>query len=446
VTPTTLLILATAAAVLVTSYLSALQLALLQASRSALERKLDEIGRLERRKWILEQLDRAGHAVALFRTTGRVVCFTLILLCYTGVGQEATITLGELGFSMGTSVLVLWFFTSVVSSAIARYAAHGLIAASVPFIRLAMILTAPLLAVVDVVDEAVRRLSGADDDDADEVEEDLLLTIEDSQKEGELDPLSAQMLENVVEFRSTTVSSVMTPRTNVIGLEYTDDLDQIRAFLAEAGHSRIPVFDESLDRIIGVLYVKDLVRYLGTDVHDFQLRPLLRDPIRVPESKPVRELLLDFQRSEVHMAIVIDEYGGTAGLATIEDVLEEIVGEINDEHDADADAEPELVPMGEGAWQVPGRYRVDELNAHLELGLPEEDDYDTVAGFLLARFGHIPQVGERIDEAGWRLEVTAATSTQVTMVKVTAPPGWVEAARAASGASPAPIAEPTQPT
>ncbi len=408
-------------ALIVTSYLSALNLALASASRSAVERRLEERGDLPRRRWILEHMEDAAHAIALFRTFGRVCCFTLVLLCYTGYGTTTQITLRPLALSMVTSVLLVWFFTSVISAAMARHLGHGLITISVSFIRVASILAAPFLGVVGFVDEAVRRLAGVEDSESAEVDEDLLLTIEDSKKDGELDPLSARILENVVEFRSTSVSSVMTPRTNVTGLAYTDDLDRIRAFLAEAGHSRIPVFEESLDQILGVLYVKDLVRYLGTDAPEFALRPLLREPIRVPETKPVRELLLDFQRSEVHMAIVVDEYGGTAGLATIEDVLEEIVGEINDEHDADAEATPELIPAGDARWQMSGRYRVDDLNAHLDVGLPEDDDYDTVAGFLLKRFGRIPKPGETTAEAGWSFEVAAANATQILMVRLTAP-------------------------
>jgi putative hemolysin len=414
------IVLVLALCLVLTSYLSALNLALANASPSALERALEERGR-KRPTWLLAELEDAAHAVALFRTCGRVLCFTLILIAYTGFGETAEITLGALGLSMVTSVLLVWFFTSVIAAATARYLALGLIAVSIPFIRVAALLASPFLAVVAFVDEAVRRLAGVDENNIDEVDEDLLLTIEDSKKEGELDPLSARILENVVEFRSTAVSSVMTPRTNIIGLPYTDDLDAIRNFLAEAGHSRVPVFEESLDQILGVLYVKDLIRYLGTGAPEFRLRPLLREPIRVPETKPVRELLLDFQRSEVHMAIVVDEYGGTAGLATIEDVLEEIVGEINDEHDVDAEETPELAPVGEGIWEMPGRYRVDDLNAHLEVGLPEEDDYDTVAGFLLKRFGRIPALGETWSEAGWQFDVASATRTQILVVRLTAP-------------------------
>ncbi|MFO0828847.1 MAG: hemolysin family protein [Phycisphaerales bacterium] len=415
------LLLALFAALFVTCYLSALNLSLVAASRSGLERRLAESGLLPSRGWVLDRMEESAHAIALFRTVGRVTCFALVLVAFAGFGDRARLTAGTLGATIAASVLLVWFFTSALAAAIARHVPNGLIEASVPLIRVACVLVWPLLAMVDVMDEAVRRLAGVEPKSVGEADEDLLLTIEDSRKEGELDPLSARILENVVDFRSTTVSSIMTPRTDVIGLEYTDDLDRVRAFLAEAGHSRIPVFEESLDRILGVLYVKDLVRYLGTETTGFRLQPLLREPIRVPETKPVRELLLDFQHSEVHMAIVVDEYGGTSGLATIEDVLEEIVGEINDEHDADADEVPELKPVGEGRWEIPGRYRVDDLNAALEIGLPDEDDYDTIAGYLLKRLGRIPRVGEAIDADGWKLEVVAATAAQIVGVRVIAP-------------------------
>jgi CBS domain containing-hemolysin-like protein len=423
------LLLALVVALAATSYLAALHLALVSASRTALERRLEDAGTLSRRAWVLDRLDDSAHAVSLFRTTGRVACFSIILVLIAGFGEEARITWSTLGVTIVVSVLLVWFCSGAISTAVARHLSHGLVEASIPVVRVALVLAAPFLAVVALVDEAVRRLAGADGA-ATEAEDELLLSIEDSKNEGDLDPLSASILENVVEFRSTEVSSVMTPRTNIIGLQHTDDLARIRSFLADAGHSRIPVYDGSLDHIVGILLVKDLVRYVGTEAIEFRLRPLLRQPIRVPETKPVRDLLLDFQRSELHMAIVIDEYGGTAGLATIEDVLEEIVGEINDEHDVSEETAPELKPLGEGRWEVPGRYRVVDLNAALELAIPDGADYDTVAGYLLKRFGRIPRVGDRIDDEGWTFEVSAATPSQILAVTAVAPG---EGARASGG-------------
>ena len=190
------------------------------------------------------------------------------------------------------------------------------------------------------------------------------------------------MIENIVEFRSTDVGEVMTPRTDIEGIELTDDLEAIREFIVRVGHSRIPIYAENLDHIRGVLYVKDLIPFLGRDCDGFHLEPLLRQPLRVPETKPLRDLLSEFKRSEVHMAIVIDEYGGTAGLVTIEDVLEEIVGEIHDEHEPDDVDEPTLDVVDDTHAEVDGRFHIDDLNERLGLTLPENEDYDTIAGFL----------------------------------------------------------------
>jgi CBS domain containing-hemolysin-like protein len=210
----------------------------------------------------------------------------------------------------------------------------------------------------------------------------------------------------------------MTPRTDIDGLEYTDDLSEIRRLIGEVGHSRIPVFEEDLDHIVGILYSKDLVRWLGEIDPDFTLRPLLRRPIVVPETKQVADLLADFQRSEVHMAMVVDEYGGTAGLVTIEDVLEEIVGEIVDEHEPDDEEQPGLRSVAEGVYEVDGNFHIDDLNESLEMQLPEEEEYDTVGGWLMACIGHVPETGESYIENGHRFTAAATTPTQVERIMI----------------------------
>jgi CBS domain containing-hemolysin-like protein len=267
------------------------------------------------------------------------------------------------------------------------------------------------------MDEAVRRLSGANLRQRD-AEEELLRSIEESQRKGELDKAAAEMLENVVEFVDTDVSSVMTPRIDIDGIEYTDDLALIRVFIEEAGHSRIPVYRENLDEIDGILYVKDLIRYLGEDAANFELRPLLRETIRVPETKHVGDLLRDFQTAEIHMAIVIDEYGGTSGLITIEDVLEEIVGEIHDEHEPDDEEEATCSLTGEDTWEADGRFPLHDLEDHLEIDLPEELEPETVAGLVLEHFGRVPDPEEHFDAYGYRFSVLEASDIRVDRVQL----------------------------
>ena len=229
--------------------------------------------------------------------------------------------------------------------------------------------------------------------------------------------LFRSILENVVEFGDTTVGAVMTPRPAIEGIEYTDDLAAIRDFARRSGHSRIPVFRGSLDQVEGILYVKDLVPLLGTAAEAFRLRPFLRAPMRVPESKPLREQLRDFQQSKVHFAVVVDEFGGTAGIVTIEDVIEELVGEIRDEHEPLGDAAPAVRPLGEGVFDAHGRVSIADLNGAIGTEIPEDAGYETVAGFVLERFGSIPRAGDSFVSHGLRFEVLEASPTTVLRVR-----------------------------
>jgi CBS domain containing-hemolysin-like protein len=400
---------------LLTTLLSAINLALVQVSDSALERRLERSGRLASGAWIFGRKEQVDHAVAFLRTMGRIGFFALVLM--EVIGENGTMAWRSVLGSFAVAALLIWFFTSVVSSAVARYAAAGLLSGTLPVLRLLDLTLRPLTKPAEIVDEAVKRLVGANLVE-DEAEEDLLRSIEDTERQGGIDATSAQMMENVVEFSDTLVGSIMTPRTAIEGIEYTDDLAAISGFMHEDGHSRVPVYEESLDHVVGVLYVKDLVRWVGAAAGDFKLRPLLREPIRVPESKRVSELLRDFQRGKVHMAIVVDEYGGTAGLVTIEDVLEEIVGEIRDEHDAPEASEPGFREVSVGVLEADGRCPVADLNARLEVQLPEDEGYDTIAGFVLSRLGRVPEVGAVVEGGGARVRVLAASPTAIVRVSV----------------------------
>ncbi|MBT8487013.1 MAG: HlyC/CorC family transporter [Phycisphaerales bacterium] len=406
-----------AVVVVLATYVSALVLSLMQVRRAAVERRL--ANREAAAAWLFDHASSIQLAVSLLRTILRLAVFALVLIEIAGVGESANLTYESLAIAGVVTVLVLWVATTVLASALARHAGAGLVAGALPLLRLVDLVCLPLTKALSFVDEAVRRLTGANLREADEAaEEELLRSIDETQREGGLDERSAEMLENVVEFSTTDVDEVMTPRTDIDGIELTDDLAAIRTFIVKVGHSRIPVYQDDLDHIVGVLYVKDLVPYLGEDASDFKLEPLLRQPIVVPETKQVRELLGEFQRSEVHMAIVIDEYGGTAGLVTIEDVLEEIVGEIHDEHDPDDEEPPALIRLDETRLEVDGRFHIDDLNTELGLALPEDGEFDTVAGFVLASLGRVPEVGDSFELGSARFTTLAATPTHVQRVGI----------------------------
>jgi putative hemolysin len=182
------------------------------------------------------------------------------------------------------------------------------------------------------------------------------------------------------------------------------------------GHSRIPVYDESIDRIVGILYDKDLLRYIRENEVNVSLRDVAREAIFVPESKRADDLLREFQRKKVHMAIVVDEYGGTAGLVTIEDLLEEIVGEIQDEYDTE---EPLFIVVNENEMIVDAMMRIEEVNEEMGIELPEDNGIETLGGFIFERLGELPEVGDVVELDHLRLEVVEIEGKRIKKVRVT---------------------------
>ncbi len=393
------------------TYLSTLNLAMQHMSRSGLERRLEHRRKVGAADWLYDRLDAAALATALLRTFSRMAVFILTLAALINLQSEAVVRWWDLILAGVIAAVLVWVTTVVVAQALSRYLGSAIIAESLPVIRCITFALTPATRAGAIVDHAMRKLAGPRD--RDDAEAELLESIEDSHREGALDMVSAEILENVVEFTNTEVSQVMTPRLEIEGIEFTDDLAIIRRFISTAGHSRIPVYRQNLDNIVGILYLKDLIRYLGEDGTEFRLQPLLRTPIVVPETKPVRTMLADFQRSEVHLAIVVDEFGATAGLVTIEDVLEQIVGDIRDEHESHHEYEHELKTLEDGRSEVDGRFRVHELNAQLGLDLPEQGDYDTIAGLVIAHLGHVPKTGEKFRIANVQFTALAATPTHV---------------------------------
>ena len=408
----------------VAAWCSAMRLSLQDPSRSELEHRLrrrngtaDESEETPRVEWIFARRSRLVTEFAFLRIVCSVAVTVSYLVIFADRGPEVSLDAAALVIAGVVSVFTLWLLTGVIAGALATHLGTSLLVRTLPILRLVDLVLGPLAGISGVIDEAVRRLSGANLQEA-EASDRLRRSIEDTTLGGDLDEVAAEMLENVVDFTSTEVGTVMTPRTEIEGIQSTDDLAAIRTIIIEAGHSRIPVYGDNLDEIRGILYVKDLVPYLGTEVEDFRLDRLLRQPIRVPETKPVQDLLGDFQRSEVHMAIVVDEYGGTAGLVTIEDVLEEIVGEIKDEHEGDVEEEPELRSTANGSYEVDGRFHVDDLNEALELNLPEDEEYDTVGGYLMACLGRVPDQGDSWDSENVRLTALETTATQVSLIGI----------------------------
>jgi CBS domain containing-hemolysin-like protein len=218
------------------------------------------------------------------------------------------------------------------------------------------------------------------------------------------------------------VKDVMSPRPDIVALPATATVGDLTRLIRETKYSRIPVFGENLDDIVGVVTVRDLIDHEGPPTDS--LRPLVRPALLVPETKKIAELLQEFQAGRITFAVVIDEYGGTAGLVTVEDIVEEIVGEIKDEYDLEA--EP-IVVEPDGAVLVAGRVNVDRLEQALEVPLAEGDNVDTVGGLVAAAFGRVPRTGERMDHKGFTIEVVSAEHKRVNRVRFRRKPAEAEA-------------------
>ena len=248
--------------------------------------------------------------------------------------------------------------------------------------------------------------------------EELMLIVERGGEQGVLEAEEEQMIHAVIGLGDRRVHEVMVPRIAVAALASTASMDEAIETIVAEGHSRIPVYEESIDEVVGILYAKDLLPYLRDSAGPRPyLRALLRTPLFVPESMSVDNLLHEFQRRKVHIAVILDEYGGTAGIVTIEDLLEEIVGEIQDEYDVE---EPMVERLSDDEARVDGRAAVDELGDlfDTELELEDEAEYDTVGGLIYHRVGGIPSPGDRVEVDGLVLTVETVDGRRVDKVLV----------------------------
>ncbi len=244
--------------------------------------------------------------------------------------------------------------------------------------------------------------------------DELMALLRDAQQRELLDADSFKMMEGVMKVSETQVRDVMIPRAQMVVLEHDWNLERLIAEIVESGHSRLPVIDESKDNVIGILIVKDLLSHAFDRREDFDLRALLRPAKYIPESKRLNILLKEFRGNRLHMAIVVDEYGGVAGLITIEDVLEEIVGEIDDEHDTDDDSA--FIRSQGDSFIVKALTPVEDFNAYFQATLSDERA-DTVGGLVMMELGRLPKGGETVDLDRFHFRVLRADNRRIHLLE-----------------------------
>ncbi len=260
--------------------------------------------------------------------------------------------------------------------------------------------------------------------------EDAIDEVEDEGKKppaGDLAPIERQMLRNLLHFGERDAGDVGVPRADIVAVEESTSFADLVMLFAEAGHSRLPVYREELDTVIGMVHIKDVFAILATGKpHPPSIAGLIREPLYVPQSMGALDLLAQMRGARTHLAIVLDEYSGTEGLITIEDLIEEIVGEIEDEHD---DAAPQLlVPLDGGGWEADGRAELEDVGETVDPRLAEvEEDVETLGGLAFVLAGHVPKAGECLEhDSGWKLEIVDADARRVTRLRLHPPVALAE--------------------
>jgi len=409
-----------------TLFFSVNAVALRTFSMAKLQEAFKAAGRNGDPKDLVERLAENAEKVILTCSLFRLISNMCILLLLVSVCVDPGQARSRIAFAADSvlafliAAAIFSIFSLAIPHAWAKYAGEKILSRTHSLLLLFAVVAWPALYVFRMYDGIVRRLAGivetTPEEQHEERQEEFLTDLEQHRTEGTLDEEEQEMIENVLELSSTTADEIMTPRTDIVALEVNSDLDKVLETIAVAGHTRVPVYEDHIDKVIGLIYAKDLLTQIGEDPAQFKLRDKMREAYFVPETKPLRSLLHEFQNRKLHIAIVLDEYGGTAGIVTLEDILEELVGEITDEYE-ETPAEP-VKKIDENTIEADARTYIDDLNDEFELNLPEDEDYDTVGGFVFSRLGHIPKTNESFEYENLQFTIASAEARRIRRIKI----------------------------
>lgn len=404
-----------------TSFFSACANALRIFSRVRLQEEFQAAGGRERPQLverIAASADRLVLACGFYRLVFNIGA--LLLLVALVSQWHGRLDAGTYLLVFVISLALFSVFSMALPHALAKYAGEKLISRTYGALLVFAILATPIIYLLQLYDGLVRRLAGVPqatpEEQQEERQEEFLEDLQQHRLEGAVDEEEQEMIENVLELRESTAGEIMTPRTDLVAVDVEADLPMVLETIHKAGHSRIPVYEENIDNIVGLIYAKDLLTEIGRNAQEFHVRDRMREVYFVPETKPLRALLHEFQNQKLHLAVVLDEYGGTAGIVTLEDILEELVGPIADEYEKTAPESSRKID--ETTIEVDARMYVDDLNDEYALDLPEDEDYDTVGGFVFSRLGYIPKTGERFDYDNLKFMIASAEPRRVKRIRI----------------------------
>jgi putative hemolysin len=398
-------------------------LVLLSAFFSGSEVALISITRAKVRTMVNEGKRGASELATLKETPNRFIITILIgnNIVITAAAAIATAiaikVFGDIGVGIATGVvvIVLLVFGEIGPKIYATRHTEAMALWAAPIILFLSRILSPILWAIDRVSHRVMPPGGIAEPSV--TEEEIKEWIDVGKEEGTIEQEEREMLYSVLEFGDTTAREIMTPRVDVAVMEDTSTIDDAVRIFHETGFSRIPVYHDHADNIIGVLNVKDIFAAIASGKKDTPIKEIMYDPYFVPESKKIDEILKELQVRKVQIAIVLDEYSSFVGIVTVEDILEELVGDILDEFDRE---EPDIQKIHEDVYLVDAQMWVEDLNDELDISLPVHESYETIGGLLIERLGHIPHPGESvfIHESHTSLVVTQMIGRRVVKVKL----------------------------
>ena len=414
--------------VLSTAYISMAEFAVTTASRSRLEAMTEQDSDAARRALWLRDNNESLEAAVQIATTFMIILGAVVVMPY--IREIASLLTGLSGIGWLFRPIYILAVLVLMLPVVAMYLVLGSLVAKSLGIRYAdsislrtagtlygmtRILRVPRLMIIFVANVILRPFRGeASFHESVASEENLMDIIEEGTKTGLVDETEHELIESIFQFSGTTAREVMIPRTDVIAVDASMAPEEIMDLVLEEGFTRMPVYEESIDNILGVIYAKDVVS-LFEHKNVIILQDIIRPAYVVPETKPIAEILREFQRKRLHLAIVVDEFGGMEGIITMEDILEEIVGDIRDEYDEE-EQEYEVLP--DGSVLVEGMMNIADFNTSVDLTIPDSEDYDTVAGFITTVFGRIPDPGDHMTIENMDIEVLEVEEHRVRKVRI----------------------------
>ena len=408
-------------------------LGLLSASETAIHavrrpHLLDELGERGRRGRIARTIgERSIRYLSALQVMEFLVVFAYSAIAAAYVAPRLSEILSFVGVRTTISDVTAVIVTVVSLSAVAlllglfvpraigaRYCTGVLLAFATP-IEVVSWVTSPIVSVLWRLTSLITRPFGAAPEVGAVSESEIRALVETGEEQGVLHEQERDMIQGIFELGNKQVHDVMVPRTDIRAVDAETPGERVLEEVSAAGHSRLPVYEGTPDQVIGILYAKDLFRRLARGEKDVSLRQYLRPAHFVPETKRIDELLREMQRNKLHMAIVVDEYGGTAGLVTIEDLIEEIVGEIRDEYEVEQEL---VIPISENEALMDGRVPFDDVRESFSLDLPGSQDYDTLGGYIVHELGRLPKPGEEVRSDGVRFTVETVEGRRIRRVRI----------------------------